>query len=78
MSDLIAAIEGFVGDPLVVAVFLLILGAVSARLLFKSNTIGARADAPRLLFPPDPRPAAGRGGAHMSRCARRARRCAAW
>jgi small-conductance mechanosensitive channel/CRP-like cAMP-binding protein len=40
MSDLMSAIEDFVGDPLVVAVFLLILGAVSARLLFKSNSIG--------------------------------------
>ncbi|HSY89551.1 MAG TPA: mechanosensitive ion channel family protein [Verrucomicrobiae bacterium] len=40
MSDLIAAIKGFVSDPLVVAVFLLILGAVSARVLFKSNTMG--------------------------------------
>ena len=40
MSDLIAAIEGIVGDPLVVAVFLLVLGVVSARLLFKSNPIG--------------------------------------
>ena len=40
MSDLITAIEGFVGDPLVVAVFLLIVGVLSARLLFKSSTIG--------------------------------------
>ena len=36
----ITAIEGFVGDPLVVAVFLLIVGVLSARLLFKSSTIG--------------------------------------
>jgi small-conductance mechanosensitive channel len=40
MSDLIAAIVSFVGDPLVVALFLLILGALSAQLLFRNNTLG--------------------------------------
>ena len=48
MSDVIATIAGVVGDPLVVALFLLVLEIVASRLLFKSYPIW-RALA-RLLF----------------------------
>jgi small-conductance mechanosensitive channel/CRP-like cAMP-binding protein len=40
MPDLKTAINATIGDPLVVAVFLLVLGTVSARLLFKGHPIG--------------------------------------
>jgi small-conductance mechanosensitive channel len=40
MSDVIATIAGVVGDPLVVALFLLVLGVAASRFLFKSYPIG--------------------------------------
>ncbi|HEX4573019.1 MAG TPA: mechanosensitive ion channel family protein, partial [Dongiaceae bacterium] len=40
MPDLKTAINATIGDPLVVAVFLLVLGTVSARFLFKGHPIG--------------------------------------
>ena len=48
MSDVIATIAGVVDDPLVVALFLLVLEIVTSRLLFRSYPIW-RALA-RLLF----------------------------
>src|SRR6516165_584677 len=40
MPDLKAAIDATIGDPLVVAVFLLVLGIVSGRFLFRGHPIG--------------------------------------
>jgi small-conductance mechanosensitive channel len=40
MPDLKTAIDATIGDPLVVAVFLLVLGIVAARLLFRGHPIG--------------------------------------
>src|SRR5215467_5736606 len=40
MPDLKPAIDATIGDPLVVAVFLLVLGIVSGRFLFRGHPIG--------------------------------------
>src|ERR1700757_1109922 len=40
MPDLKTAVNATIGDPLVVAVFLLVLGVVAARLLFRGHPVG--------------------------------------
>ena len=78
MSDVIATIAGVVGDPLVVALFLLVLEIVASRLLFKSYPIW-RALARLLFFSLLTLVLLGRPrSCPMSRCVRPARPWMAW